>query len=117
MTSSPPSKYPGKSAPFEQRALWQRNLLAVAQSDPEISAVLPEHGYPMDYLAACAADVEAMFDANHAKERAAAAVSLAVAERDDAFRRLFEWLRCAQRTADKVRQRKPRPRLPFGSED
>jgi hypothetical protein len=44
----------------------------------------------MELLAACAADVEAMFDANHAKERAAAAVGLAVAERDEAFRRLFE---------------------------
>jgi hypothetical protein len=110
-------KYPGKTAPFEQRVPWQRNLLAVAQSDPEISAVLPEHGYPMDYLATCAADVEAMFDANHAKERAAAAVSLAVAERDEAYKRLFEWLRCAQRTAAKVRQRKPQPRLPFASDD
>jgi len=88
-------KYPGKTAPFEQRAPWQRNLLVVAQSDPEISAILPEHGFPMEHLATCAADVEAMFDANHAKERAAATVSHAVAERNDAYQRLFTWLRCA----------------------
>jgi hypothetical protein len=110
-------KYPGKSAPFDQRALWQRNLLAVAQSDPEISAVLPENGYPMEHLATCAADVEAMFDANHAKERAVTALHHAVADRNDAYKRLFTWLRCAQRTAAKVRQRKPKPRLPLASED
>jgi hypothetical protein len=83
----------------------------------KISAVLPEHGFPLEHLATCAADVEAMFDANHAKERAAATVSRAVAERNDAFRRLFTWLRCVQRTADKARQRKPRSRLPCTSED
>jgi hypothetical protein len=105
-----------RTAWFDQRAPWQRNLFAVAQTDPEISAILPEHGYPLDYLATCAADVEAMFDAHHARERAIAAVSRIVAERDDAYDRLLTWLRCAQRTADKVRQKRPRPRLPVASE-
>jgi hypothetical protein len=57
-----------------------------------------------------------MFDANHAKERAVTALNNAVADRNDAYKGLFTWLRCAQRTTDKVRQRKPKPRLPFGSE-
>lgn len=102
-------KYPRKTTRFDQRAPWQRNLFAVAQTDPEISAVLPEYGYPMDYLAACATDVEAMFDANHAKKRAAAIVSRVVAKRDNAYERLLVWFRCARRTADKVRKKKHQP--------
>jgi hypothetical protein len=57
-----------------------------------------------------------MFDAHHAKECAIAAVSRIVAERDDAYDRLLTWLRCAQRTADKVRKKRPRPRVPNVSE-
>ena len=108
--------YPDKTTRFDQRAPWQRNLFAVAQTDPEISAILPNYGYPLEYLAACAADVEAMFDANHAKERAAAAVTRAVSARDAAYERLLPWLRCTRRIADKVRQKKRRPRLPLHPE-
>lgn len=93
---------PSKRSKIEQVITWQRNLFDVAQSHPEITATLAANGFPTELLAAGAADVESLAQAEHFQEQAKTAISQRRVERDEAYEVLKTWLRCAQRVAKLV---------------
>ena len=55
-------------------------------------------------LAQGASGVEALVQANHRQEQAKATAVQRRKERDAAFKALIQWLRCAQRAAEFVRE-------------
>jgi hypothetical protein len=74
------------------------NLFTVAQSHPEIAAVLARHGFPPARLTAGAAAVEDLAETIHFRDQATINRTEARLKRDGAFNTLNQWLRCAQRT-------------------
>jgi hypothetical protein len=78
---------------------WARNLYAVAQSNSQVAALLAEYGYPADRLAAEAADVEAVAQADSAQEIAKAQVQQSTVERDETVDALRAWLDKAETVA------------------
>ena len=95
---------PRQSAKFDIVVAWQRNLFEAAQTNTQIASVLAANGFPADTLAQGASGVEALVQANHRQEQAKATAVQRRRERDAAFKALTQWLRCAQRAAEFVRQ-------------
>ncbi|MCB9103663.1 MAG: hypothetical protein H6633_05375 [Anaerolineales bacterium] len=87
------SWWPGSAICFE-----------AAQTNTQIASILAANGFPADTLAQGAAGVEGLVQTNHRQEQAKATVMQRRKERDAAFKALTQWLRCAQRAAEFVRQ-------------
>ena len=94
--------------PLETLIPWLRNLFAVAQTSPEIAAVLAKHGFPAAKLAECAAALEALAEAHHTREQATINRTEACLKRNGAFNALAKWLRCAQRTQEDIEREERR---------
>jgi hypothetical protein len=77
---------------------WLRNLFAVPQADPALTAVLAKKGFPAEKLAECSAAVEVLAETVHRRDQATISRSEACLKRNGAFNSLAEWLHCAQRT-------------------
>ena len=90
---------PNKTGKIEQVLNWQRNLFEVAQNHTEIASVLSTNGFPPDLLAQNLASVEAMARAEYVQEQTKKFSTQRRAERDDSYKLLRMWLRCAQRIA------------------
>jgi hypothetical protein len=95
---------PHKDSPFETEVVWERNLYAVAINTSEIADILARHGFPGGLLIAEAAEVEELVERHQIKEQAKIKKTEAKLARDQAFEVFDPWLRCAIRTADKVRK-------------
>ena len=95
---------PKKSAKLEIVVAWQRLLFETAQVNTQIASILAANGFPAEMLAQGASSVEGLVQSNHRQEQAKATAMQRRKERDMAFKALIQWLRCAQQTAEFVRQ-------------
>jgi hypothetical protein len=78
---------------------WARNLYAVAQAHNAVTARLADFGYPAARLAAEAAAVETMAQADSAQEIAKAQAQQRTVDRDEAVEALRAWVRQAETVA------------------
>jgi hypothetical protein len=66
------------------------------ESSPEIGSLLAKNGFPADKVAALAAAIDALAEAQHVQEETTLNRTEARLKRDGAFNALAKWLRCAQ---------------------
>lgn len=97
---------PHMNGDFETEVVWERNLYAVAINTPAITEILAKNGFPKELLIQEAAEVEDLIERYQVKEQAKLKKTEAKLVRDRAFEVFDPWLRCALRTAKKLRKKK-----------